>query len=76
MRRLVPSQSKPRLLPIHHQQAISTLHLLPIIFVRGSTNETDLIVLSIDIEPWPSKAMGAKFCDESLQECHVYPSLS
>jgi hypothetical protein len=73
---LVPAQSKPRLLPVHHQRAISTAHSLPVIFKRSSTNDTDLIVLSIATESWPSKAMGARFADESLQECHVSPSLS
>jgi hypothetical protein len=62
-------------LSARHQQAISTLHPLPIIFIRSSTNETDLIVLAIATESWPSKPMGAKVCEESLQECHVCPSL-
>jgi hypothetical protein len=76
MRRLIPAQSKPRLLPIHHQQAISALHFLPVVFIRGATDDTDLIVLAAGVESWPSKPMGAEFSDESLQECHVYPSLS
>ena len=76
MRGLVPAQSNPRLLPVHHQRAISAVHTLPVIFIRSSTNDTDLIVLSIATESWPSKPMGAKFSDESLQKCHVYPSLS
>jgi hypothetical protein len=76
MRGLVPAQSKPRLLPVHHQQAISAVHPIPVIFIRSSTNETDLTVLSIVTESWPSKMMGAKFSDKSLQECHVCPSLS
>ena len=33
-------------------------------------------MLSIATESWPSKPMGAQFSDESLQECHVRPSLS
>jgi hypothetical protein len=33
--------------PARYQQAIRPLHLLPVIFIRGSTNETDLIVLVI-----------------------------
>jgi hypothetical protein len=76
MRRWVPAQSKPRLLPVHQRQAISTLHFLPVIFKRSSTNDTDLIVLAVGTQPWPSKPMGAKFSDESLQESHVRPSLS
>jgi hypothetical protein len=72
-------QSSPRrgekVLPVRHQQAISTLHPLPVIFIRSSTNETDLIVLAIATQAWPSKLMGATFCEESLQEFHVYPSL-
>ncbi len=40
-----------------------------------STNETDLIVLAIATESWPSKPMGAKFSEESLQEFPVCPSL-
>ena len=63
------------MLPVRHQQAISTSHPLPIIFVGSSTNETDLIVLAIATQSWPSKPMGAKFCEESLQEFHIYPSL-
>jgi len=62
-------------LPVHHQQAISTLHPLPVIFISSSTAETDLIVLAIATHSWPSKPMGAKFCEESLQEFHIYPSL-
>src|SRR5271170_80206 len=74
MRGVAPAHSKPRMLYGHHRQAISTTHPLPVIFIRRSTNDTNLIVLPIDIESWPSKPMGAKFSDESLQECHVYPS--
>jgi len=33
-------------------------------------------MLSVVTESWPSKPMGAKFSDESLQECHGCPSLS
>jgi hypothetical protein len=58
-----------------HQQAISTVHRFPVILVRSSTNETDLIVLIIATESWPSKPMGAKFTEEPLQESHVCPSL-
>ena len=76
MRRLVPAQSKLRLLLAYHQQAIRAVHCVPIVFVGIATNQTDLIVLSIVTESWPSKPMGAKFSDESLQECHVCPSLS
>jgi len=76
MRGLVPAQSKPRLLPIHDQQAISKAHALPVIFKRGSTNDTDLIMLSIATESWPSKPMRPKFSDESLEKYHVQPSLS
>ena len=63
------------MLRVRQQQAISTVHPLPVVFIRRSTNETDLIVLPIAIESWPSKPMGAQFSDESLQEFHVYPSL-
>ena len=59
-----------------HKQAISAVHGLPVIFIGIATNETDLIVLSVVTESWPSKPMGAKFSDEPLQECHVCPSLS
>ena len=75
-RGLVPAQSKPRLMPVHQRQAICALHPLPVIFIRCSTNDTDLIVLAVGTQPWPSKPMGARFADESLQECHVCPSLS
>ena len=63
------------MLPVHHQQAISTLHPLPVIFISSSTTETDLIVLAIATHSRPSKPMGAKFREESLQGCHVCPSL-
>jgi len=76
MRRLVRAQSEPRLLPVHHQQPIGAVHLLPVIFIRSSTNETDLIVLSLVTESWPRKLMGTKLSNKSLQERHVCPSLS
>ena len=63
------------MLHVRHQRAISTVHPLPVIFIRSSTNETDLIVLAIATESWPSKTMRAKFSEESLQEFHVCPSL-
>ena len=50
------------MLPVHHQQAISTLHPLPVIFISSSTTETDLIdLLAIATHSRPSKPMGAKF---------------
>ena len=65
-----------KVVPRRHQRAISTLHPLPVIFIRSSTNEADLIVLlAIATESRPSKSMGAKFSEESLQEFHVCPSL-
>jgi hypothetical protein len=76
VRRLVPAQSKRGLFPAYHQQTISAVHRLPVVFIGIATNDTDLIVLSIVTESWPSKPMGAKFSDEPLQECHVCPSLS
>jgi hypothetical protein len=63
-------------LPVRHRQAISASHPLPVIFVSSSTDETDLIVLAIAAESWPSKLMGAQFAEESLQESHVCCSLS
>ncbi len=63
------------MLPVRHQQAISASHPLPVIFVGSSTKETDLVVLAIATESWPSKPMGAKFPEESLQESHVCRSL-
>ena len=63
------------MLPVRREQAISTSHPLPVVFVGSSTNETDLIVLAIATESWPSKPMGAKFSEESLQESHVCRSL-
>jgi hypothetical protein len=42
------------------------LHPLPVIFIRRSTDDTDLIVLSSIRESWPSKPMRTKFSDESL----------
>ena len=35
------------MLPVRHEQAISTVHTLPVIFIRSATNETDLIVLAL-----------------------------
>ena len=65
-----------KVVPPPHQRAISTVHPLPVIFVGSSANQTDLIVLlAIATESWPSKPMGAKFSEESLQESHVCPSL-
>jgi hypothetical protein len=60
---------------VRRQQVISSSHLLPVVFVGRSTKDTYLIVLAIAIEPWPSKAVGTKFTEESLQESHVCRSL-
>jgi hypothetical protein len=68
------SRRGERVLPVRHQKAISTLHFVPVILVRGSTNETDLIVLVILSESWPTKPMGATFSKELLQG-HICPSL-
>jgi hypothetical protein len=66
-----------KMVPRRHQWAISTVHPLPVIFIRSSTNETDLIVLlAIATESRPSKPMGAKFPEKSLQEFHVCPLLT
>src|SRR5580692_10330191 len=62
-------------LPGRRQQAIGTSHPLPVIFVGGSTNQTDLIVLAIAAESWPSKPMGAQVSEESLKESHVVARL-
>ena len=59
-----------RVLPGRHQQAIGASHLLPVIFVGGSTNKTDLIVLAIAAESWPGKPVGAQVSEESLKEFH------
>ncbi len=64
-----------KVVPRRHQQAICTVHPLPVIFIRSSTNEADLIVLAIATEAWSSKPMGAKLSEKSLQEFHVCPSL-
>jgi hypothetical protein len=64
-----------RVLPGRHQQAIGASHLLPVIFVGGSTNQTDLIMLAIAAESWPGKPMGAQVSEESLKEFHVRYSL-
>jgi hypothetical protein len=61
--------------PVCYQQAIRTLHFLPVIFVGSSTDETDLIVLAIAAESRPSKLMRAQFAKESLQKFHVCHSL-
>ena len=64
MRRLVPAQSKRGLFPAYHQKTIRAVHRLPIVFIGIATNDTDLIVLSIVTESWPSKPMGAKLSHE------------
>ena len=56
-----------RVLPGRHQQAIRASHLLPVILVGGSTNQTDLIVLAVAAESWPGKPMGAQVSEESLK---------
>jgi hypothetical protein len=38
-------------------------------------SERESFNLAIATESWPSKPMGAKVCEESLQEFHVCPSL-
>src|SRR5580692_3579241 len=64
-----------RVLPSRHRQAIRASHPLPVILVGGSTNQTDLIVLAIAAESWPSKPMGAQVSEESLKESHVVARL-
>ena len=49
------------MLPGCHQQALTALHRLPVIFMSISTNETDLIVLPIDIESWPPNRWEQRF---------------
>ena len=56
---------------VRRQQVISSSHPLPVVFVGSSAKDAYLIVLAAAIEPWPSKPMGAKFTEESLQESHV-----
>jgi hypothetical protein len=63
-------------LPVRHQQAISAAHPLPVIFIGSSATETDLIMLAIATQSRPSKSMGAKFSEESVEESHVCRSLS
>jgi len=60
---------------VRHQEPIRSLHLRPVILVRSSTSETDLIVLPVRTESRPSKPMGANIYEESLKECHDCPSL-
>lgn len=62
-------------LPVRHQQAISAAHPLPVIFIGSSASETDLIVLAIAAESWPSKPVGAEVSEESLKEFHVVARL-
>jgi hypothetical protein len=59
------------MLLVRQKKAISALHLLPVVLVGRSTNGTDLIVPAIATESWPSKPMGAKLSEESLQKSHV-----
>jgi hypothetical protein len=72
-------QSNPRhgerILPGRHEQAIRAAHSLPVIFVGGSTNKADLIVLAVAVESWPSKPVGAEVSEESLKEFHVVARL-
>jgi hypothetical protein len=64
-----------RVLPGRRQQAIGTSHLLPVVFVGGSTNKTDLIVPAVAAESWPGKPVGAQVSEESLKEFHVVARL-
>ena len=68
-------RSSPRraeiVLFVGQQPAINASHRLPVVFVGIPTDETDLIVLAIAVESWPTKLMGAQIAKESLQESHV-----
>jgi hypothetical protein len=56
---------------VRQQQAINALHPFPVVFVGSSTDETDLVMLAIAVESWPTKLMGAQIAKESLKESHV-----
>jgi hypothetical protein len=56
---------------VGQEPAIDASHRLPVVFVGIPTDETDLIVLAIAVESWPTKLMGAQIAKESLQESHV-----
>jgi hypothetical protein len=60
---------------VDHQPAIIPSHLLPIVFVGCSANQTYLIVLAIATQSRPREPVGAQFNEELLQESHVCRSL-
>ena len=52
------------------QQAIRTAHLSPVVFVGGSTGETNLIVATVLVDTRPGKTMRATLTKKKLQQFH------
>jgi hypothetical protein len=53
------------------QQPIGAAHGLPVVFIGGSAEQTDLIVLAAAVDARPRESMGAKSGEESPQESHL-----
>jgi len=52
------------------QQPTGAAHGLPIVFVGGSAEQTNLIVLAVAVQARPGESMGTISGEESLQKFH------
>lgn len=46
--------------------AIRAFHSIPVIFVRNSTPQADLVVMTVVVDAGPGKAMGAGVAEDQL----------
>jgi len=60
-----------RSLQIQGEQSAGRAHPVPVVFVRGTAAQTDLVVAAIVVEPWPGKTVRATSSEDPLQESHL-----
>lgn len=58
------------LLQIQREQATGGTHPVPVILVRRTAAQTDLIMPAIVIKPWPGKTVRATSSENPFQETH------
>ena len=59
------------MLRFRHQESIGAAHSLPVVFVGGSAQQANLIVLAVAVQARPRESMGAISREESPQESHL-----
>ena len=55
-----------------HEQATSSAHHSPVVFVGGSASQTDLIVPPVVVDAWPREAVRATLAEKQLQQFHGF----